>query len=130
VMPKMLLNLVDKGKIIPFPECMIQFFSFVISVTAECFLLAVMAYDYCVTICKPLLYSVILTTRLCIQLLVLSFVRGFIHTVIHESFLLRLNFCNSNIVYHFYCNVIPLLKISYNDLSINILMLFIFSGSI
>ncbi|XP_020006979.2 olfactory receptor 5H17-like [Castor canadensis] len=130
VTPKMLLNLIEKGKNIYFPECMIQFFSFAVSVTTECFLLAVMAYDRYVAICKPLLYPVIVTTRLCIQLLVLSFVGGFIHAVIHESFLMRLNFCNSNIIYHFYCDVIPLLKISCNDPSINYLMLFIFSGSI
>ncbi|XP_051047601.1 olfactory receptor 183 [Phodopus roborovskii] len=130
VTPKMLLNLLDKGKVISASECMVQFFSFAISVTTECFLLAAMAYDRYVAICNPLLYPVIMTNRLCIRLLALSFLGGFLHAVIHESFLFRLTFCNSNILYHFYCDAIPMLKISCTDPSLNYLMIFIFSGSI
>ncbi|XP_006981645.1 olfactory receptor 5H17 [Peromyscus maniculatus bairdii] len=130
VTPKMLFNLLDKGKVISVSECMVQFFSFAISVTTECFLLAAMAYDRYAAICNPLLYPVIMTNRLCLRLLVLSFVGGFLHAVIHESFLFRLTFCNSNILYHFYCDVIPLLKISCTDPSLNYLIIFIFSGSI
>ncbi|XP_036059892.1 olfactory receptor 183-like [Onychomys torridus] len=130
VTPKMLFSLLDKGKVISVSECMVQFFSFAISVTTECFLLAAMAYDRYAAICNPLLYPVIMTNRLCIRLLVLSFVGGFLHAVIHESFLFRLTFCNSNILYHFYCDVIPLLKISCTDPSLNYLIIFIFSGSI
>ncbi|XP_031220037.1 olfactory receptor 187-like isoform X3 [Mastomys coucha] len=130
VTPKMLLDFFAKSKLISFSECMIQFFSFGISATTECFLLAAMAYDRYVAICKPLLYPVIMTNRLCVRLLTLSFVGGFIHVLIHESFLFRLTFCNSNIIHHFYCDVMPLLKISCNDPSLNYLMLFIFSGSI
>ncbi|XP_075811067.1 olfactory receptor 5H17 [Microtus pennsylvanicus] len=130
VTPKMLFNLLDKGKVTSLSECMGQFFSFAISVTTECFLLAAMAYDRYAAICNPLLYPVIMTNRLCIRLLVLSFVGGFIHAVIHESFLFRLTFCKSNILYHFYCDVIPLLKISCTDPSLNYLIIFIFSGSI
>ncbi|XP_048201919.1 olfactory receptor 183-like [Perognathus longimembris pacificus] len=130
VTPNMLLNLLDKNKLMYFSECMIQFFSFVVSATAECFILAVMAYDRYVAICKPLLYPVIMTYRLCMQLLALSYIGGFIHAVIHESFLLRLAFCKSNIIHHFYCDVIPLLMISCTDPSLNYLMLFIFSGSV
>ncbi|XP_033624031.1 olfactory receptor 183-like [Fukomys damarensis] len=89
-----------------------------------------LSYDRYVAICKPLLYPVIMTNRRCTQLLVLSFVGGFLHALIHESFLFRLTFCNSNIIHHFYCDVIPLTKISCTDPSINYLMLFIFSGSI
>ncbi|XP_055449521.1 olfactory receptor 187-like [Psammomys obesus] len=130
VTPKMLLDFFAKSKVISFSECMIQFFSFVISATTECFLLAAMAYDRYAAICKPLLYPLIMTNKLCVQLSILSFVGGFIHALIHEGFLFRLTFCNSNIIHHFYCDVMPLLKISCNDPSLNYLMLFILSGSI
>ncbi|KAG3271649.1 hypothetical protein H1C71_024444 [Ictidomys tridecemlineatus] len=129
VTPKMLANFLEESNI-SLAECMVQFFSFATSATTECFLLAAMAYDRYVAICQPLQYPVIMTNRLCLRLLVLSFVGGFLHAVLHESFLLRLTFCNSNIIHHFYCDVIPLLKISCNDPSINYLMLFVFSGSI
>ncbi|XP_037689635.1 olfactory receptor 5H2-like [Choloepus didactylus] len=130
VTPKMLVNFLAKSKVISLSECMIQFFSFGFSGTTECFLLATMAYDRYVAICKPLLYPVIMTNRLCTQLSVWSFVGGFLHILIHEAFLFRLTFCNSNKIHQFYCDIIPLLKISCTDASINFLMLFIFSGSI
>ncbi|XP_041534521.1 olfactory receptor 187-like isoform X1 [Microtus oregoni] len=130
VTPKMLFDFFAKSKLISLSECMTQFFSFGISATTECFLLAAMAYDRYIAICKPLHYPVIMTNRLCVRLLTLSFVGGFIHVLLHESFLFRLTFCNSNIIHHFYCDVMPLLKISCTDPSLNYLMLFIFSGSI
>lgn len=71
-----------------------------------------------------------MSNRVCIRLLVLSFVGGFLHSLIHKGILLRLTFCNSNIIHHFYCDIIPLFKISCTDPSINFLMVFILSGSI
>ncbi|XP_003508916.1 olfactory receptor 187-like [Cricetulus griseus] len=130
VTPKMLLTFIAKSKLISLSECMIQFFSFVMCATMECFLLAAMAYDRYAAICKPLLYPVIMTNRLCVRLLVLTFVTGILHASIHEGMLFRLTFCNSNIIHHFYCDVMPLLKISCTDPSLNYLIVFIFSGSI
>ncbi|XP_004391762.1 PREDICTED: olfactory receptor 5H2-like [Odobenus rosmarus divergens] len=126
VSPKMLVNSFAKAKMISLSECMIQFFSFAISITVECFVLATMAYDRYVAICKPLLYPVIMSNTLCIRLLVLSLP----HAIIHSSFLFRLTFCNSITVHHFYCDIIPLLKISCTNPSINYLIVFIFAGSI
>ncbi|XP_057553574.1 olfactory receptor 5H2-like [Hippopotamus amphibius kiboko] len=130
VTPKMLVNFLAKSKMISVSECMTQLFSFAFSATTECFLLATMAYDRYVAICKPLFYPVIMSNRLCIGLSVLSFVGGLIHSIIHIGFLFRLTFCKSNIIHHFYCDIMPLFKISCTDPSINVLMVFIFSGSI
>ncbi|XP_004636673.1 olfactory receptor 187-like [Octodon degus] len=130
VIPKMLVNFFTKNKIISLSECMVQFFSFNISATTECFLLAAMAYDRYAAICNPLLYPVIMTNQLCIRLLALSFISGLLHALIHEGFLFRLTFCNSNIIHHFYCDIISLFKISCTDPYLNYLIVFIFSGSI
>ncbi|XP_012656974.1 olfactory receptor 5H8-like [Otolemur garnettii] len=130
VTPNMLLNFLAESQMMSFSECKIQFFSFALSATTECFLLATMAYDRYVAICKPLLYPVIMNNALCTRLVVLSFVGGFLHAIIHVGFLFRLTFCHSNIIHHFYCDIIPLYKISCTDPSINYLMVFIFSGSI
>ncbi|XP_046515381.1 olfactory receptor 5H2-like [Equus quagga] len=130
VTPKMLVNFFATNQMISLSECTLQFFSFAFSATTECFLLAAMAYDRYVAICKPLLYPVIMTNRLCIRLLVALFLCGLIHSAFHVLFLLRLTFCNSNIIHHFYCDIMPLFKISCTDPSINVLMAFISSGSI
>ena len=130
VTPKMLVNFFARSKMISLSECMLQFLSFAFGGTTECFLLATMAYDRYVAICKPLLYPVIMTNKLCIQLLVSSFVAGLIHPMIHVGALFRLTFCKSNIIHHFYCDIMPLFRISCIDPSINVLMVFISSGSI
>ncbi|CAO2632073.1 Olfactory receptor 186 [Lemmus lemmus] len=130
VTPNMLVNLLSKTKIISLSECMIQFFAFAFGGTTECFLLGTMAYDRYVAICKPLLYPVIMTNRLCIRLLVLVFVGGFLHSLFHVLFLFRLTFCNSNIIHHFYCDIMPLYNISCTDPTLNLLLVFILSGSI
>ncbi|XP_069884858.1 olfactory receptor 5H18-like [Dipodomys merriami] len=130
VTPNMLVNLLVTRKIISLSECMIQFFAFAFGGTTECFLLGVMAYDRYVAICKPLRYPVIMTNRLCLRLLVLSFVGGFLHSLFHVGFLFRLTFCNSNVIHHFYCDIMPLYSISCTDPFINLLLVFIFSGTI
>ncbi|XP_027975037.1 olfactory receptor 5H2-like [Eumetopias jubatus] len=130
VSPKMLVNFFVKNKMISLSECMIQFFSFTVGATTECFPLATMAYDRYVAVCKPLLYPVIVTYRLSMQLLISSFVEGLFHAIIHIGFLFRLTYCNTNIIHHFYCDIMPLFKISCTNPSLNILIVFIFSGSI
>ena len=71
-----------------------------------------------------------MTNRLCMRLLVSSFVGGVLHAFIHIGFLFRLTFCSYNTIHNFYCDIMPLFKISCTDPFINIFMVFIFSGSI
>ena len=130
VVPKMLVNIFTKNKRIFLSECIVQFFSFGVSGTTECFLLATMSYDRYVAICNPLLYPAIMTNRLCMRMLISSLTGGLLHTLLHACFLFRLTFCNSNIIHQFYCDIMPLFKISCTDPSVNVLMIFIFSGSI
>jgi olfactory receptor len=130
VTPNMLVKFLVKSKMITLSECMIQFFAFAFGGTTECFLLGTMAYDRYVAICKPLLYPVIMTNRLCMHLLVLSFIGGFLHSLLHDVLLFRLTFCHFNIIHHFYCDIIPLFNISCTDPFFNFLMVFILSGTI
>ncbi|XP_048201927.1 olfactory receptor 187-like [Perognathus longimembris pacificus] len=130
VIPKMLGNFLMKTNTISLSQCMTQFFLLNLSATTECFLLAAMAYDRYAAICNPLHYPAIMTNKLCIRLIALSFIGGLLHAILHEGFLLRLTFCNSNTIHHFYCDIISLFKISCTDPSINYIIVFIFSGSI
>ncbi|XP_004706503.2 olfactory receptor 5AC1-like [Echinops telfairi] len=130
VTPRMLVNILDKSQMISLFECMAQFYFFGSSATTECFLLVVMAYDRYVAICHPLLYPVVMSNRLCTWLIVISYVIGFLHPVIHVGLLFRLTFCKSNIVRHFYCEILSLYTISCTDPSINALMIFVFAAFI
>ena len=87
-----------------------------------------MAYDRYVAICNPLLYPVVMSNRLCTHLKSISYAIGFLHPLIHVSLLLRLTFCGSKIIHYFYCEILQLFKISCTDLTVNTLLVFIFSA--
>ncbi|XP_029796526.1 LOW QUALITY PROTEIN: olfactory receptor 5AC2-like [Suricata suricatta] len=130
VTPRMLVNFLDKTSMISLAECITQFYFFDSIATTECFLLVVMAYDCYVAICNPLLFPVIMSNKLCTQLIIISYAVGFLHPLIHVSLLVRLTFCRSNTIHYFYCEILQLFKISCNDSSINALMIFIFAALI
>ncbi|XP_004391173.1 olfactory receptor 5AC1-like [Trichechus manatus latirostris] len=130
VTPRMLVNILDKSQMISLSECMAQYYFFGSSATTECFLLVMMAYDRYVAICNSLLYPVMMSNRLCTWLISISYVIGFLHPIIHVGLLFRLTFCRSNIIHHFYCEILPLYTISCTDPSINALVVFVFSAFI
>ena len=109
---------------------MAQFYFLCLAETADCFLLAAMAYDRYVAICKPLQYHTMMSKKLCIQMTTGAYIAGNLHSMIHIGFLFRLTFCRSHQINHFFCDVLPFYRLSCVDPYINQLMVFIFSGSI
>ncbi|XP_028616089.1 olfactory receptor 5AC1-like [Grammomys surdaster] len=130
VTPRMLINILDNGKMISLFECMAQYYVFGFSATTECFLLVAMAYDRYVAICNPLLYLVVMSNRVCTCLISGSYIIGILHPLVHVGLLFRLTFCKSNIIDHFYCEILPLYTISCTDPSINAFVVFIFAAVI
>ncbi|KAL2775357.1 olfactory receptor 6B2 [Daubentonia madagascariensis] len=117
IMPKMLDGFLLQRKRISFVGCMTQLYFFSSLVCTECVLLASMAYDRYVAICHPLRYHVIMTTGLCVQLVVFSFVSGFTVSVIKVYFISSATFCGSNVLNHFFCDISPILKLACMDFS-------------
>nr|XP_048278774.1 olfactory receptor 5AC1-like [Myodes glareolus] len=130
VIPKMLINFLSTNHAISLVECFAQFYFMGSSATTECFLLSVMAYDCYVAICKPLLYPVLMSNRLCTQFIAVIYLLGVLHLAIHVGLLLRLTFCRSNIIQYYYCEILQLFSISCVDPSINMFVLLVFSISI
>ncbi|XP_068800522.1 olfactory receptor 5AR1-like isoform X2 [Struthio camelus] len=89
-----------------------------------------MAYDRYVAICNPLLYSAVMTRRRCMQLVVGSYLGGLVNSVIQMTFIIRLPFCNSNVINHFFCDVPPLLALSCTKTYISEMILFSLAGVI
>ncbi|XP_037691123.1 olfactory receptor 5K1-like [Choloepus didactylus] len=130
ITPKMLENFFSKDGMISLYECMAQFYFFCLAETADCFLLAAMAYDRYVAICSPLQYHTRMSKKLCIQMTTWVYIAGNFHSMVHVGLLLRLTFCGSHQINHFLCDVFPLYRLSCVDPYINELMLPILSGSI
>ncbi|XP_032755242.1 olfactory receptor 5AC1-like [Rattus rattus] len=127
VTPKMLVNFLSTDREISLIECYTQFYFFCSSATAECFLLLVMAYDRYVAICNPLLYPVVMSNKLCTQFIVITYVIGVLNSTIHVGLLIRLTFCRSKVIDHFYCEIVQLFTISCTDPTINMLVVLICS---
>ncbi|KAM9089908.1 LOW QUALITY PROTEIN: olfactory receptor 5K1-like [Megaptera novaeangliae] len=130
ITPKMLRNFFSENRMVSLYECMAQFYFLCTVETADCFLLVVMAYDRYVAICNPLQYHTMMSKKLCIQMTTEAYIAGNLHSMIHIGLLFRLVFCGSNHIKHFYCDILPLYRLSCVDPYVNELVLFIFSGSI
>ncbi|XP_042531647.1 olfactory receptor 1009 [Dipodomys spectabilis] len=128
--PKMLTDFFAERKSISFLGCALQQWFFGFFVAIECLLLASMAYDRYVAICNPLLYSVAMSQRLCIQLVVGPYAVGFFNTMTHTTAAFRLPFCRSNVINHFFCDMSPLLSLVCADIWINKLLVFIVAGAV
>ncbi|XP_013802216.1 olfactory receptor 5J3-like [Apteryx mantelli] len=128
--PRMLVNFLVKNKTISYSACIAQHFSFVVFVTTEGLLLAVMAYDRYVAICNPLLYITLMSKKVCIWLVAGSYLGGLLNSLIHTCGLLKLSFCGPNIINHYFCDTNPLLKLTCSDDRINEIMLVTLSGII
>ncbi|XP_043419148.1 olfactory receptor 6C2-like [Prionailurus bengalensis] len=113
--PRYLYNLSTGDKTITYDKCVTQmFFTDLFGVT-EFFLLATMSYDRYVAICKPLHYVTIMNNRVCRRLIVWCWTTGFLVIIPPLSLGLKLEFCDSNVIDHFFCDVSPLLKISCSE---------------
>ncbi|XP_058162275.1 olfactory receptor 8H3-like [Dasypus novemcinctus] len=87
-----------------------------------------MAYDRYAAICNPLHYPVVMSTRLCRILFIGSYVIGFIEALIIVLYMNRLHFCKSNVISHFFCDVMPMLALSCTDTGDTEIMIFILAS--
>ncbi|MBZ3884906.1 Olfactory receptor 147 [Sciurus carolinensis] len=127
IIPRMLMSFI-KQNIISYAECMAQLFFFCFFVIDECCILTSMAYDRYVAICKPLLYRVTMSHQVCLMLMVGGYAMGLVGAMAHTGCMLRLSFCDANVINHYMCDIPPLLQLSCTSTSINELVVFIVVG--
>ncbi|KAM6459103.1 olfactory receptor 9G19-like [Liasis olivaceus] len=116
--PRILSDCVSKNNHISLAGCAAQFFFSAGLAYSECFLLAFMAYDRFVAICNPLLYTTAMPKKLCAQLVVGSYVAGFSSAIVLTGNTFCLRFCGNNVINHYFCDVVPLVKMACNDIGV------------
>ncbi|KAM9229848.1 LOW QUALITY PROTEIN: olfactory receptor 6C75-like [Dugong dugon] len=109
--PRFLVTIVTGDRTISYNGCVTQLFFFIF-LGVRFYLLAAMSYDRYVAICKPLHYITVMSRRVCILLVLSSWLAGFLIVFPPIILLLRLDFCASNIIDHFICDASPILQLS------------------
>lgn len=121
--PLILDSFLTVRKRVSFSGCMVQMFLSFAMATTECMLLGVMALDRYVAICYPLRYPVIMSKGAYMLMAAGSWVFGLVDSVVQTSLAMQLPFCANNVINHFVCEILAILKLACADISINAIIM-------
>ncbi|XP_039177279.1 olfactory receptor 10A2-like [Crotalus tigris] len=127
IMPRIVVRFLSGDNTIYIRGCFTQLYFFGYLATTECYFLAVMSYDRYLAICKPLHYAMLMNSKTCILLITGSWISGslFISFIIY--LVSKLSFCGPNKINHFFCDLIPLIRLSCDDVTLVEITAFIIS---
>ena len=126
--PLMLVHFLETQSTISFPGCALQMYLTLALGSTECVLLAMMACDRYVAICQPLRYSELMSWHTSLWMAVLSWGAGFTNSLLHSSLTWSLPFCGHNVINHFFCEILAVLKLACGDISLNALLIMVASA--
>ncbi|XP_029437309.1 olfactory receptor 6M1-like [Rhinatrema bivittatum] len=115
IVPKLLINLVAEKKSISYAACMAQSYFYFYLSTTDFLLLAVMSIDRYVAICRPLHYSTIMSSRVCVFMVLGCWVSSFFFLLPSTILICQLPFCASNFIKHFFCDTSSVLILACAD---------------
>nr|XP_012634044.2 olfactory receptor 1D5 [Microcebus murinus] len=113
--PKMLVNLQSQNKAISYAGCLTQLYFLVSLATLDNLILAVMAYDRYVAICRPLHYTTAMSPGLCILLITLCWVLSALYGLLLTLLMTRVIFCGPRKIHYIFCEMYVLLRLACSD---------------
>ncbi|XP_025928432.1 olfactory receptor 14A16-like [Apteryx rowi] len=113
--PKSMANSLKDTRAISYSGCAAQMFLVVLLLGGECSVLAVMAYDRYVAICKPLHYGTLMSNRACVKMAAAAWSSAFLNALLHTGNTFSIPLCQGNTVDQFFCEIPQILKLSCSD---------------
>ena len=113
--PRLLFSISTGNKSISFAGCFTQYFFAIFLGSTEFYLLAAMSYDCYVAICKPLHYTTTMSSKVCTQLVICSWLAGLMVIIPPITLMSQQDFCESNRLNHYFCDYEPLRELSCSD---------------
>ncbi|XP_068521013.1 olfactory receptor 14C36-like [Anas acuta] len=126
--PKAMANSLWDTRAISYAGCVAQVFLFVFFISAEFYVLTIMAYDRYVAICKPLHYGTLLGSRACAQMAAAAWGSGVLYALLHTANTFSLPLCQSNALDQFFCEIPQILKLSCTDSYLREVWVLLFSA--
>ncbi|KAL1787596.1 olfactory receptor 10Q1-like [Sigmodon hispidus] len=128
VVPLLLSNILGAQKPISLASCGTQMFFFSFFGSTDCFLLTIMAYDRYVAISHPLHYSLIMTQKLCVKMVLGSLGLALLPSLNLCAFTFTLPFCRHRLeINHFLCDAAPIMNLACADIHVSQIVLYVAS---
>lgn len=118
------MNIQTQHHTISYTECLMQMHFFMALALLDDFLLAVMAYERYVAICLPLHYTTIMHPQRCLLLVAMSWLCSHLLAFSLTFLIAQLSFCASHSIPHFFCDLLPILKLACSDTRVFHIMMF------
>ncbi|XP_005408079.1 PREDICTED: olfactory receptor 9Q1-like [Chinchilla lanigera] len=125
--PQMMAVLLQRGAALSYTRCAAQFFLFTFFGSIDCYLLALMAYDRYVAVCRPLLYVTIMTQKARLGFVAGAYVAGLFSALVRTVSAFTLSFCGNNEIDFIFCDLPPLLKLTCGDSSTQEVVIIVFA---
>ncbi|XP_076970784.1 olfactory receptor 10N1-like [Tamandua tetradactyla] len=116
--PKMLLYLSGQSRAISYKGCAAQLFFYHLLGSTEGCLYSVMACDRFVAICHPLRYVLIMKPRVCVGLVIGTWLVGCLQATTLTTFTFQLAYCGPNPVNYYFCDIPAILPLACTDSSL------------
>nr|DBA20720.1 TPA: hypothetical protein GDO54_017470 [Pyxicephalus adspersus] len=115
---QVIITFISADNTISFTTCIVQILIFLCTTCNELLILAAMSYDRYVAICKPLHYNQIINFGTCKLLAAICWACGILESIPSLLQLRKLKCFISNRINHFFCDIVPLIKLSCDDTSV------------
>ncbi|XP_073909393.1 olfactory receptor 7E178-like [Castor canadensis] len=119
MVPKVIIDVQTHSRVISYVGCLTQMSLFIMFACMDSMILTVMAYDRFVATCHLLNYPVIMNSRLCVSLVLLSFLVSFLEVQLHILVAMQItNFKNVEIA-NFFCDPSQVLDLPCTNTFVN-----------